>query len=404
MNRTNLIELKFESMLEEYPDTKIVFGSGAPDQLAELLLLREFHSVFLFAGGSSRPNNKAVDSLYHTFSYMDLDLPVYLNIPAEPTVEEVRKMVAALDKEKPRAVIAIGGGSVMDAAKAAYLSWQTGMDITELFGVNQASRKFPGRHFERVICIPTTSGTGSEATPYSNIVDQESGVKKLVMEQEIIPEYSFVDPEYATTMPRDLTLSTGLDALVHAVESVLNHNAPDADLRSVAWGRQAVKLIAAALPSALENPDDLFSRTYVSAAATLAGMCIRNRPTSLPHLCSFSLYGKVPHGLAVAALLIPFWRYYLSDAAAREATMELRGTFSLKLENTPEEVVDSCETFLRSCGAPVTLSALPGLDRSVIGKIAEDAVLNPMKLKSCPRPMVPEEAASVIRSILEKAW
>ena len=292
----------------------------------------------------------------------------------------------------------------MDAAKAAYLSWQSGLDVTDLFGVNQATRKCPDRKFKRVICLPTTSGTGSEATPYSNIVDREAGVKKLIMEEQIIPEYAFVDPEYAVSMPKNLTLVTALDAMVHSIESILNRNAPSAHPHSIDWGKESIRLIALALPVALKDPANLVARTYVSAAATLGGMCIRNRPTSLPHLCSFSLYGKIPHGLAVAALLIPFWRYYLGDKEVRESTMKMAGLFSLEIEKTPEDVVNSCEKFIVACRGPARLSEVEGLDRSAIAKIAADAVLNPMKLQSCPRPINAENAGTIITGILEKAW
>ena len=381
-------DLKYEAMLEAYPDTEIIFGPGAAEQFAGLLNGEKASSVLVFTGSTRGAAAKAMPELQDVMSYMNLDFRFSMDIPAEPAVADVRRMVKILEEEKPQFVAALGGGSVMDAAKAAFLSWQSGLDVTELFGVNQAAVKCPGKTFQRVICLPTTAGTGSEATPYSNIVDPDSNVKKLIMEEQIIPSYAFVDPEYTVSMPKNLTLVTALDAMVHSIESILNRNA----------------LIVQALPVALKSPGNIIARGRVSAAATLGGMCIRNRPTSLPHLCSFSLYGKIPHGLAVAALLIPFWRYYLGDKAVRESTMEMAGLFSRTIEKTPEEVVDSCAKFLVSCGGPGKLSEVEGLDRSVIAKIAADAVLNPMKLQSCPRPMSPDNAEALITGILEKAW
>lgn len=403
MDRSEL-ELRYETMLEEYPDTKIIFSEGAAEQFAELMNAEKASSVVIFTGSSKGAAAKAMPNLQNFMAYMNLDFRFYMDIPAEPAVTDVRDMVRMLEEEKPQFVAALGGGSVMDAAKAAYLSWQSGLDVTDLFGVNQATRKCPDRKFKRVICLPTTSGTGSEATPYSNIVDREAGVKKLIMEEQIIPEYAFVDPEYAVSMPKNLTLVTALDAMVHSIESILNRNAPSAHPHSIDWGKESIRLIALALPVALKDPANLVARTYVSAAATLGGMCIRNRPTSLPHLCSFSLYGKIPHGLAVAALLIPFWRYYLGDKEVRESTMKMAGLFSLEIEKTPEDVVNSCEKFIVACGGPARLSEVEGLDRSAIAKIAADAVLNPMKLQSCPRPINAENAGTIITGILEKAW
>ncbi len=398
------VEFKYESMLEEYPDTAIIFGESAHNQLNGFLIASQIRSVLVFAGGSrSGSLNKAVPTLFSVFASTDFEVPSYMNIPPEPAVTDVRAMRDVIAREQPEVIVAVGGGSVMDAAKAACLSYESGMDVTELFGVNQASRKFPEKKFKRTICVPTTAGTGSEVTPYSNIVDPETGVKKLIVETQIIPEYAFVNPKFCLTMPRDLTLSTALDALVHCVESELNIRAENAHPGAAAWGIQGIRLISAALPAVLEKPDNELARQYLSAAATLGGMCIRNRPTSLPHLCSYSFYGQVPHGLAVAALLTPFWSYYLGDDSIRAATMKMAGIFSKVPEKTPEEVVASFSAFIVSCGGPKRLSDL-GCPREILAKTAQDALLNPVKLQTSPRPLDSSNASDIILKILEKAW
>ncbi|MBQ9338023.1 MAG: iron-containing alcohol dehydrogenase [Lentisphaeria bacterium] len=397
------VEFRYESMLDEYPDTTFGFGPGAHKQLTGYLIAQRRGKCLVFAGGRSGSANRALPTVIQDFCRSQIDALDWPGIPPEPCVDDVRKMRDAIEKEKPDDVVAVGGGSVMDAAKAAWLSFQSGMDVQELFGVNRASEKFPDRKFQRVICVPTTAGTGSEATPYSNIVDPDSGVKKLIMEKAIIPEYSFINPKFTWTMPKRLTVTTALDALVHCVESVLNFKAENAHPNSVNWGLQGIRLIAAGLPVVLQKPDHELGRTFLSAAAVLGGMCIRNRPTSLPHLCSFSFYGKVSHGDAVAALLPPFWQYYLEEPAVREVTMKMAGIFGSREESTPEEVVRNAASFIAANGGPAKLSDL-GCDRSIIDKAAQDAVLNPMKLQSCPRPVSPDNAAEIITGILSKAW
>ena len=398
------VEFRYESMLDEYPDTAIYFGSSAHKALGGLLLEKQESDVLVFGGGSrSIASGRNVAAVVEELCRGRIRAVDWQGIPPEPSVDDVRKMRDTIEKFQPPEVIAVGGGSVMDAAKAAYLSWQTGMDVQELFGVNRASEKFPDKDFKRVICVPTTAGTGSEATPYSNIVDHEAGVKKLIMEKAIIPAYSFVSPKYTFTMPPKLTVTTALDALVHCVESVLNCKAENAHPNSVAWGLQGIRLIAAGLPEVLKNPAHELGRTFLSAAAALGGMCIKNRPTSLPHLCSFSFYGKVSHGDAVAALLPPFWMYYLEEPAVREITMKMAGIFSPQQEQSPEDVVRNAAAFIASCKGPARLSDL-GCDKSMIEKAAKDAVLNPMKLQSCPRPISPDNAAEIISGILSKAW
>lgn len=140
MDRSEL-ELRYETMLEEYPDTKIIFSEGAAEQFAELMNAEKASSVVIFTGSSKGAAAKAMPNLQNFMAYMNLDFRFYMDIPAEPAVTDVRDMVRMLEEEKPQFVAALGGGSVMDAAKAAYLSWQSGLDVTDLFGVNQATRK-----------------------------------------------------------------------------------------------------------------------------------------------------------------------------------------------------------------------------------------------------------------------
>ena len=121
MDRSEL-ELRYETMLEEYPDTKIIFSEGAAEQFAELMNAEKASSVVIFTGSSKGAAAKAMPNLQNLMAYMNLDFRFYMDIPAEPAVTDVRDMVRMLEEEKPQFVAALGGGSVMDAAKAAYLS------------------------------------------------------------------------------------------------------------------------------------------------------------------------------------------------------------------------------------------------------------------------------------------
>lgn len=392
------------TMMDQYPETRIFFGENALQDLCRELKKKGCSRVLLFAGGSSERTGAISANVHRELARHGFSCLLHGRIPPEPAVEDVRRMVQAIPAEmQSTEIIAVGGGSVMDAAKAAYLSSQTGMDVCELFGVNIASGKFPQRSFRKIICIPTTSGTGSEVTPYSNIVDPVSGVKKLIVEKEIIPSFAFVDVTLTASMGKTLSGVTALDALAHCVESVLNYRAPNAHKDAQKWGIEGVRLIVRGLPMVRKDLTDLEGRALLSAAATLGGMCIKNRPTSLPHLCSFSFYGQVSHGEAVAALLIPFWNYYLGEERVREETMKLAGIFSSERESVPEEVVANAARFIGENGGVYRLSEL-GCPESMIQKTAADAVLNPVKLQSCPRPLQAEEAEQVIGEILRKGW
>lgn len=402
---TGITETLFnaQTMMDTYQETLIAFGYDALDQLSAHIMLKEYQTILLVMGGESVHRCGAFHAFLQSplFGKLDLNMPRFENVPPEPDTDCVRRIVACLDTEKPDAVIAVGGGSVMDAAKAAYLSWQTGMDIDRLFGREAATSAFPGRTFRRILAVPTTAGTGSEVTCYANIIDAGTGVKKLIADPAIIPELAAVEPMFTVSAPQNLTRVTAFDALVHAVESLLNFRGCEAHPAVVQWALQATRMIVSALPKVLRVPEDQEERAELSAAATLAGMAIRFSPTSLPHLLSFSFCGKAPHGAAVAALLPHFWKFYLREEPVRKQTMLLSGVFP---GNTPEEVIGSYEKWIESCGGTVHPGELTGTGTEWIDKLAEDAAQNPVKLESAPRKIRADECRTVFHDVLDHVW
>lgn len=389
-------------VFETNSETVVCFGNEAMPALHSEFPFIGDKNVLICAGGqNSFYRNGAFAALQNAVGRSDVNLPRYENIPPEPDTDCVRNIVACMKTEQPEVVIAIGGGSVMDAAKAAYLSWQTGLDVKDLFGNSVASGRFPEKNFRKIWAIPTTSGTGSEVTPYSNIIDTETGVKCLIVDRAIVPEYSFIDPELTCSVPKKITVDTALDAMVHCIESLLNIKAGIEHPEAAAHAVLGVSMIVEALPLVLNDPKNLLLRSALSSAACLGGMCIKVCPTSLPHLCSFSFCGKTTHGAAVAALLPHFWRYYLANPEIAEKTMLLSAVFPGK---TPAEVVDSCEKFIERMGIETAPGKLSGTDDSFIDVLAENAKLNPVKLTTAPVPIDPESAGTVFHKVLDPVW
>ena len=321
---------------------------------------------------------------------------VWCGVEAEPVMATVERMAAFLDREKPDTVVAAGGGSVMDAAKAALLMHETGWKLADLFGVNRWSSANSGRTIRRLIAIPGTSGTGSEATPYSNIVSPEAGVKKLICEAAAVPEYAVIAPELTYSMPPDLTRATGCDALAHLIEGFLNVGADSNHPGVNDWAKCGIALVAAHLPAAMRG--EPFARKAMAYAALLGGMTIRFKSTGLPHLCSFSWYGRIAHGDAVAVLLPACWRYYLGNPQVAERTLELADVFP---GDTPEAVIASYEAFLDRVGMPGGLSAWSGIDAELIERTAKSGAENPMKLELAPRPVPLAESYDILKAILK---
>ncbi len=381
----------------DYPETEVWFDLPIDSAFEALLTRRQARRIAVFTG------RRAVDEngIWRNFEgYLrDRSVERFREIEPEPTVATVRRMVDFLKRGNFDTVIALGGGSVMDAAKAAYLAFQASCGVEELFGVESGPVETL-QQWDRVICFPTTSGTGSEVTPYANLVDPEKGVKKLISTQAIIPAHAFVLPLYAMTMPPTVTLATGCDALAHLIEGFLNVGADARDPAANARALAGIGILVRNFPAALADGTDRRARSAMALAATLGGMTIRHKSTGLPHLCSFSWFGRIEHGLAVALLLPACWRYYLANPAVAARTMELASVFP---GTTPEEVIASCRAFLTRCGVPGSLSAFPALTPELLEATARSGSENAMKLELAPQPVPVDQSYEVLRDILARS-
>ncbi len=323
----------------------------------------------------------------------------FSGIEAEPATETVERMTEFLDEGKFDTVFALGGGSVLDAAKAAYLSSQSQLPLQELFGVDRYSARCPDKRLKRIIAFPTTSGTGSEATQYANIVERKNAVKKLIAEKQCVPLAGCIVPRYAATMPDSVTVATGCDALAHLIEGFLNVGADGNKSEANFWAMEGIKLVKAYLPRAVDNDPE--ARKMMAYAATLGGMTIRFKSTGLPHLCSFSWFGRIPHGIAAIMLLPESWRYYLGNPAVAERTMELKKIFP---GETPEEIINSFREFLTQLQVPEKLNAFPDLSKELMERTALSAGENKMKLELAPRRVPLEQSRLILQEILLKSY
>ena len=377
-----------EALLQNAPG-EIIAVSDDLFQLLRVTLGRSIGQTVLFSG------------THYAELFRCAGFTVWTGVEAEPSAGTVEKMVEFLRQNQPENVVAVGGGSVLDAAKAAYLVYQTGWQLNELFGVNRWSSANPGKRLKRMVAIPTTSGTGSEATPYSNIVDLSAGVKKLIVEDQSVPAIAVCPPSFQRSMPSELTRAVGCDALAHLIEGFLNVGADSRHPQANLWAKTGVELVARYLVRAVADPDDIEARRGMLVASTLGGMTIRFKSTGLPHLCSFSWFGRIAHGEAVALLLPGAWRYYLANPAVAERTMELADIFP---GTTPQEVIASYQEFIRSTGLPEKLSAWQGITPELLERTAGSGAENRMKLDNAPNPVPLEKSYDILLSIMKSVY
>jgi acetaldehyde dehydrogenase/alcohol dehydrogenase len=240
---------------------------------------------------------------------------VYSGVEPEPTEEQIRAGVEALENFDADAIIALGGGSVMDAAKAMRLFHESPqLSIRELSLPFLDARKriaaFPQvKHSVRLVAIPTTSGTGSEVSPAAVI---SVGQRKVTLvDYSLVPDMAIVDPNLTLTMPRTITADTGIDALTHALEAAVSIFAsPYTDAFCV----QAANLIFTSLPRAYRDGSDLEARTAMANAATIAGLAFSNAFVGLNHALAHPVGARfgIAHGRANAIFLPHVLRYNAS--------------------------------------------------------------------------------------------
>lgn len=224
---------------------------------------------------------------------------IFDQVKPEPEISIVEDCTRAYREGGHDGLIGLGGGSAIDIAKGVAAFAGHDGPLAELFGVDQVKRKGPP-----LIAIPTTAGTGSEVTNVAIFSDKQAQLKKGIVSDYLLPDVALVSPTMTLTCPRSVTAASGVDALVHAIESYLSVNAsPITD--ALALG--AIKLISKALPKAYANPANLQAREDMATASLMAGMAFGNAGVGAVHALAYPLGGRfnIAHGVS-NALLLPY--------------------------------------------------------------------------------------------------
>jgi len=238
----------------------------------------------------------------------------------DPRVSVVKNAAGALEQANADLIVAVGGGSVMDTAKAAWVLYERpDIKLEALSPFDQLGLRAKAR----LVCIPTTAGTGSEATRAIVVREDETGRKFATINPELVADLAILDPELTRGLPKDLTAYTGMDALTHAVEGYISIWKNDfSDACSV----QAVQMVFEWLPKSVDNPNDLEAREKMLVAACLAGMSFSNSQVCLAHSLGHSLGSvlRLHHGLAVGLalpLVVEFAAHDNPETAAHIAAL-----------------------------------------------------------------------------------
>jgi acetaldehyde dehydrogenase / alcohol dehydrogenase len=274
--------------------------------------------MFLFRHGY-------VDELIRILKSLNLEVEVFYQVEADPTLSIVRKGVEVACVFQPDVIVALGGGSPMDAAKLIWVMYEhpevNFQDLALRFmDIRKRIYRFPKLGIKaELVAIPTTSGTGSEVTPFAVVTDDASGVKYPIADYELTPNLAIVDPNLVMNLPKPLTAFGGLDAVVHCLESYVSVMANEfTDGQAL----QALRLLSEHLPSAYKNGSgDPIAREKVHNAATIAGIAFANAFLGVCHSMAHKLGAAfhLPHGLANALLIANVIRYNANDNPSKQA-------------------------------------------------------------------------------------
>lgn len=390
---------------------QVMFGPGAAGQLGSILQRRKLRRVLLVTDRNLRTAG-LVDPLVANIEQTGASVAVFDGGMPEPSVELVDDCLAAAQRHVPDVLVALGGGSNMDLAKACAAVLTYGGTVRDYMG----EERVPGPIMP-LICLPTTAGTGSEVTGAAVLLDAANHVKIAGVSNHLRPAVAIVDPLLTLSCPKKVTADSGIDALTHAIEAftaIENSDFPlpitevssnqGRNVMADLFAEKAIELIGANLVRVIEEPQNRVAREAMSLAALLAGLAFSNSGVALVHALEYPVGGAVhcSHGEGNGLLLPHVMRFNLPVRLARFARIaellgeDIRG---LDQQAAASRAVTAVERINQAIGIRPRLRDL-GVVPDQIPTLAEKTLQIQRILRINPRPVTLAD----LEQVLTQAW
>jgi len=368
----------------------VLYEEGATAKIGELMAARGCKKVGFITDAMILKLGLA-DAALDSLKKAGLDVWVFSDVVADPPEAMILKAVAEAKEEGVDGIVSIGGGSSMDTAKLIAVLCNTDQPLSEMYGIGMVKgERLP------LVLAPTTAGTGSEVTPIS-IITTGVAEKKGVVSPQLLPDCAVLDPDLTLGLPQHVTAATGIDAMVHCIESYTSKRLKN--LIADALAREGLKLLGANLRTVCESPKDKEARGNMLLGSMLAGMAFTNAPVAAVHALAYPLGGHfhVPHGLSNALVLPHVLEFNMPQAEAMYA--ELAPIIFPALEGKSQAqkidgMLKGIAALSPDLGLETTLRQV-GVEEKDLTMLAEDAMKQQRLLVNNPREVTYEDALAI---------
>lgn len=406
---------KATALIYEFKQNRYVHGTGVLTEVGRLA--RELGTRAALVRPSFRGSDRLVERVDSSLARAGVDVvgEIKGSAPNAPR-EDLRRIAKRLEELEPEVIVCLGGGSSIDATKAAVVLRSLGGDIDDYFGTGRVTERLraTGKALTPLVAVQTAASSAAHLTKYSNITDASTGQKKLVVDERIVPERALFDYEVTVSAPPALTADGAWDGLSHSLEVLYGAVGSSHYDKAAEVAKETIRLVLEYVERAVRTPTDIEARTALGLATDLGGYAIMLGGTNGAHLTSFSLVDILSHGRA-CGVMNPYYTVFFAPAIEdplrmvgqlfRDAGLTEADIDALAGRSLGVAVAQAMMELSRRVGFPTSLREVEGFSEGHIQRAlsaAKDPQLR-MKLENMPVPLTAEMVDTYMGSVLEAA-